>query len=334
MLGSVLRTVAEPLNAAVYFGAPVNSWISSSKQNAATDPVTQRYPHLLDGTVSSRAAYHLKLNGPNLTVNTACSSALVALSLAIETLRADKASIAVVGGVSVDFPQEGYATAADGRSLFSPSGICRPLDAGSDGAVPGDAMTAVVLKRASDARRDGNRIYAVVKGVEVLADGEGRTGYNTPHPTGQVRTIERALRGANVSADQIGYVEMHASGTMMGDAIEFEALRKALGPGRNGGAPTVIASNKGNFGNTMAASGLVSLIKVAFSLHNKVIPPMPSTFTKEPNPLLELGNRFVIPATAMPMRMLEERSERCFAGVTSLGYGGVNVHTVLASATE
>ncbi|KAJ7098559.1 hypothetical protein B0H15DRAFT_797266 [Mycena belliarum] len=273
----------------------------------------------LTPSASAQAAYHLNLQGPNITVNTACSSGLVALAQSVSHLRAKDCDLSVAGGVSIDFPQEGYTT-AEGK-IFSPSGHCRPFDHRADGGVPADGVCAVVLKRLDDAITDQDQIYGVIAGVATGSDGLiDKTELGTPSPRGQFEVIKSAWTKSGVRDPQDVYVELHGSGTAIGDALELEALSLAkLGLGLNGN--WIVGSNKGNIGNCEAASGLASLVKICKSIESGTIPPMLDF--ERPNPIIDPGFPF-----GFANRPVSVSRSHVFA-VSSSGYGGVNAHCVV-----
>ncbi|KAK7033817.1 hypothetical protein R3P38DRAFT_2519696 [Favolaschia claudopus] len=305
-------------NIGLYVGAANTTWHSDQ---AAGDDFHRTHHEILTPSISALTAYHLNLQGPNITLNTACSSGMVAMSVAVEQLRSGSCDIAVTGGVSIAFPQTGYVTAEN--QIFSVSGHCRPFDHRSDGTLPSDAVCALVLRRLDDAVAAGDEIYAVISGVAFGSDGHvGKAGPTVPSPRGQAETIKRAWNDAGISANKLVYAELHGSGTPIGDALELEGLhlaRSALGAGQ---APYTVGSNKGNLGNCEAASGLVSIIKLCKSIQNGVVPPLQS---------FDVVNPFI--NTSLPVKIASE-SVPITAGdvlsVSSTGLGGVNAHCVLS----
>ncbi|KAF8517297.1 amino acid adenylation domain protein [Hysterangium stoloniferum] len=291
----------------------------------ATEPVSgddfqKTHRAILSPSISARTAYHLNLHGPNVTLNTACSSGVVALSLAIDHLRSRQCDISVAGGVSIAFPQDGYITKQG--QIFSPSGHCRPFDSRADGTLPADGVCALVLRRLSDAVRDGDRIYSVISGVAIGSDGRtDKAGYSVPSPRGQSEVIKRAWQNAGIDATRLTYAELHGSGTAIGDALELEGLTLGLSKMGATGVPCAIGSNKGNLGNCEAASGLVSLIKLCKSIQHDLVPPIQSFGSI--NPMINPTLSFKIAAHPTPL------SDSSILSVSSLGLGGVNAHVVL-----
>ncbi|KAL2168434.1 hypothetical protein VTG60DRAFT_7295 [Thermothelomyces hinnuleus] len=290
------------------------------------------YRSLLDPPVGTLAAYKLNLTGPNVTVNAACASSMTALHLALNSLAQGECPQALVGGVSIRYQGEGGYPAAPGRD-FSHTGSCLPLDARADGGLPADGAAAILVRPLSDAISAGDSVYAVIEGHAIGSDGSvAKAGLGVPSAPGLARTVAAAVgRASRVPA----YIEMHASGTPWGDAIEVDALRIALGEklkgaaveeaaaGNRAPAPLMVGSSKGNCGNAEAASGLLSLMKAALSLGKGVVPPLREL--KEANPKCGFD------ATMQPLRepLPLQPSDR--VGLNSMGYGGSNAHFVLAA---
>ena len=255
----------------------------------------------------------------------------MALDQGINAIKAQECETALVGGVSIAFPQVGgYYTSEGG--VFSGSGQCRPLDACCDGSVPSDAVGAVVIKPLETAIKAKDYIYSVIEGQAVGTDGSiDKAGFMVPSATGQANTVLRAMTNSNLSPSQLKYVEMHGSGTPIGDAMEVEGLASALGTLRNQQPASqclnfdiAIGSNKGNCGNAEAASGLVSLIKASLAISKGIIPPLRSW--SAPNPLIDFDAVGLHPLTTHLSLGPEDR-----VGVTALGLGGTNAHCILAS---
>ena len=285
----------------------------------------------LDGTLAdflaTRVAYALDLRGPALTVATACSSSLVALHLAGQSLLLGETDMAVVGGVSVAVPARTGVLWQEG-SIVARNGTCRPFDARASGTVGGDAVVALVLRRFEDAVRDRDFIHAVVRGTAVNNDGSAKVGFTAPSVHGQRRVVRSALAVAGVAPGDVGYVEAHGSGTVIGDPIEVAALTEALAQA----APQSIAlgSIKGSIGHTDAAAGLCGVVKAALCLRERTLVPMPAF--REPDPRLELPRTpFRIPLAIEPWPSRPDGAPR-IALVHSLGMGGTNAHAVLEEA--
>ncbi|MCO5994844.1 type I polyketide synthase [Actinoallomurus rhizosphaericola] len=273
--------------------------------------------------VANRLSYLLDLRGPSMIVDTACSSSLVATHLAVRSLRAGESDLAVAGGVNVLLSplitktfDLGGATAPDGR--------CKPFDASADGMVRAEGCGALVLKRLSDARRDGDRVLAVVRGSAVNSDGRS-TGLVAPNAEAQVAVLRAAYAGLG----RPDYVEAHGTGTLLGDPIEARALGAALGGPDPDGPPVLIGSVKSNLGHLEAAAGVAGLIKVVLALAHRRIPA--SLHYREPNPHIDfdaLGLAVAAEETPWP----ETRDRPALAGVSGFGFGGTNAHVVLEAA--
>ncbi|RAR05690.1 non-ribosomal peptide synthetase [Stemphylium lycopersici] len=304
-------TKGVPNPTGVFIGSAHNTHKDAPSTPPPADSFHARHRTLLDPPISTFTAYKLNLTGPNATLNTACSSALVALQQALSALRAGECPAALVGGVTVAFPQLGGYVTAPGQ-VFSPTGHCRPLDAAADGSVPADAVAAVVVKTLSAARRDNDAVYAVIEGCATGSDGSvDKIGFTVPSSAGQARTVAKAIRSAGVAPEAIRYVELHGSGTSMGDALEVSGLEQALDqvqrPGETSGNVVHVGSNKGAFGNTEAASGMLSLIKMALAVSNGFIPPMPKL--NAPNPMCNFERRL----RPLLSQLKLAHDDRCFA---------------------
>src|SRR6184192_1803707 len=271
------------------------------------------------------------LHGPALSVDAACSSALVAAQQAIVNLRAGQIDLALAGGVYLNLLPDNLVGFSR-IGAISRKGECRPFDAGADGFVMGEGAGVVVLKRLDDAVRDGDRIYAVVKGASANNDGRSE-GPMTPRQGGQLEALRMAYRDAAISPTSIGYLEAHGTATTVGDVVEVGALRQLFdeaGWTAGGGIRTALGSVKANIGHTMSASGIAGLIKTALALHHGKLPPQPGV--AEENAKLELGaGPFFLPRAETPW---ERNGRPRRAGVSSFGFGGTNVHLVLEEAPQ
>jgi acyl transferase domain-containing protein len=277
--------------------------------------------------IAPRLAYHLGLTGPCITVQTACSGSLVAVAQACDALLNRACDIALAGGVSVIFPHKaGYLHQEGG--LLSPDGRVRPFDAAAEGTVFGDGAGIVVLKRLSDALRDGDHIRAVVRGWAVNNDGNKRVGFTAPGLNGQCTVVMSAQQNADVSADNISYVEAHGTGTPLGDCIEVEALTKAFRVSSSRNGFCALGSIKGNIGHTYSSAGILGLIKTVLALEYRTIPR--NVNFQAPNPRISFENSpFYVPTTTREWKSdLHHRQ----AGVSSFGLGGTNAHVVLQEA--
>lgn len=275
--------------------------------------------------LANRLSYWLDLQGPSFSVDTACSAALVAGHLAVNSLRSGESDLAILGAVNLILSPE-TTIALSGLQMMASDGRCKTFDASADGFVRGEGCGAVILKRLEDAQRDGDSIYALIRGSAVNQDGR-TNGLTAPNGLSQQKVINQALRHAGVDATQIGYVETHGTGTAMGDPIEVEALSEVIGKPDNG-LRCALGAVKTNIGHLEAAAGLAGLIKAVLCLHRGFIPPN-LHYTKT-NPHISLdGTRFVVPKEGLDWSAAEEPR---FAGVSSFGFGGTNAHIVLEEA--
>jgi acyl transferase domain-containing protein len=274
--------------------------------------------------LASRVAYKLNLKGPAISLQTACSTSLVAVSLACQSLLTYQSDMMLAGGVSITPKGRLYR---DGF-IFSRDGHCRPFDEKSQGAVFGNGMGVVVLKRLEDALDAGDYIYAVIKGTAVNNDGALKAGYTAPSVTGQMEVIAEAQALGGVAPESIGYVEAHGTGTALGDPIEINALTQAFRSGTNRKSCCAIGSVKGNIGHLDAAAGIAGLIKTALILERKQIPPTLHFQKSNPHLGLEKSPFFI----NTELRDWKEDGSPRRAAVSSFGFGGTNTHVVLEQA--
>ncbi|MBD2464423.1 thioester reductase domain-containing protein [Oscillatoria sp. FACHB-1407] len=275
---------------------------------------------------ANRLSYILNLRGPSAVVETACSSSLVALHFACRSLQSGESNLCLVGGASLMLSPGPFITYSHARMMAS-DGRCKTFDASADGYVRGEGCGVVVLKRLSDALKDGDNILAVVRGTAVNQDGLSN-GLTAPNGPSQQAVIRQALKNAGVSPAQISYVETHGTGTSLGDPIEFKSLKAVLMPDRQPDQPCWLGSLKTNIGHLEAASGIASVIKVVLSLQHQTIPA--HLHLKTLNPYISLDETtFSIPVEAQPW--LSGAAER-LAGVSAFGFGGTNCHVILGEA--
>ncbi|RKH19947.1 acyltransferase domain-containing protein, partial [Corallococcus sp. CA041A] len=274
--------------------------------------------------LATRVSYELDLTGPAMTVQTACSTSLVALHLACQSLLAGECDLALAGGVSIRTPQLGAHRNQEG-GILAPDGRCRPFDVNAAGTAVGNGVGMLVLKRLADAVADRDSIRAIVLGTALNNDGGAKTGFAAPSVQGQAAVIREALSVAGVAPSDVSYVEAHGTATALGDPIEVAALKQVFQgapPGACG-----LGAVKSNFGHLDAAAGVAGVIKTVLSMEHRTLPPT-LHFTK-PHPMLELeGSPFQVVGSTrawegpLPLR----------AGVTALGIGGTNAHVVLQEA--
>ncbi len=277
--------------------------------------------------VATRVANRLNLNGPALSIHTACSTSLVAVAQAWHALASGQCDVALAGGINVAVPQiSGYLHVEGG--MESADGHCRPFDADASGTVFASGGGVVVLRRLEDALAQGDTVYAVIRGVGLNNDGGDKASFTAPSVTGQMGAIRMALDQAGVSARQIGYVEAHGTGTSLGDPIEVAALTRAWREDTADSQYCGIGSLKSNLGHMAAGAGVVGLIKTALSLHHGVIPG--TLHYRRPNPQIDFENtpfRVVAQNTPWP-----RGGESRLAAVSSFGVGGTNAHVVIEEA--
>ena len=272
--------------------------------------------------IGGRLAYWLDLHGPSLTVNTACSSSLMAIHLASRSIRASECDMAIVGGVNLLLKPISTVAAAQ-LQLLAPDGRCKTFDARADGMGRGEGCGVVVLKRLGAAQRDGDRILAVLRGSAVNQDGR-TNGLTSPNGLAQQRVIRRALQDADVAAEEIGYVEAHGTGTALGDPIEVEALAEVFGSRLKKDALCSVGAIKANIGHLEGAAGIAGLIKTVLVLKHGWVPPVAGL--KELNPHL----RPYVSTVDLPRQGKQWVSAvPRLAGVSSFGWSGTNVHVVL-----
>ena len=276
---------------------------------------------------SGRISYALGLRGPSLTLDTACSSALVAVHLAAQSIRSGESEMAFAGAANL-IMQPHVSIAYSQARMLARDGQCKFGDASGDGYVRSEGAAVLVLKPLARAEADGDRIYAVIRGSAIGNDGQGSVSMGTPSQPGQEEVLRAAYRDAGVAPARVGYVEAHGTGTRAGDPVELKAIAAVSGCNRPADQPLFVGSAKTNWGHTEAAAGLAGLTKAALVLHHGRIPP--SLHRSTPNPLLTPAElALIIPneVTAFP------RGEKPgIAGVTALGISGTNAHVVLEEA--
>ena len=278
---------------------------------------------ILMSMLAGRVASRLNLGGANFTVDAACAGSLAAVYVACRELESGAADVVITGGA--DFCQNPfYYFCFDKTHALSPSGHCRAFDRSADGTTLGEGVVALILKRREDAERDGDRIYAAIRGIGASSDGRG-TGLTAPHVKGQVLALERAYEQAGISAAALGLVEGHGTGTVAGDRCEVRALKRVLDAA--GAAPSSVAlgSVKSMIGHTKSAAGAAGLVRAALALHHRVLPA--TLGVEDPNPSVSGGPLYVNTETR-PWLAGKVGSPR-LAAVSAFGFGGTNYHAVL-----
>ncbi|MGE3181309.1 MAG: type I polyketide synthase, partial [Phycisphaerae bacterium] len=282
------------------------------------------FPGLLGNVVAGRIANRLNLHGTNCVVDAACASSLSALHLAMMELQTGRADMMVTGGVDTFNDIFMFMCFAKTQAL-SKTGDAKPFDAKADGTVLGEGIGMLVLKRLSDAERDNDKIYAVIKGLGTSSDGRSQSIY-APRAEGQARCLRNAYADAGVSPASVGMVEAHGTGTKVGDAVEFEALKNVYREASDEKQWAAIGSVKSQIGHAKAAAGVASLVKAVLALQHRVIPP--TIKVDEPNEKLEIDESpFYLATEARPWFTKENKPRR--AGVSSFGFGGSNFHAIV-----
>ncbi|MFE2471210.1 beta-ketoacyl synthase N-terminal-like domain-containing protein, partial [Streptomyces mirabilis] len=329
----LLATMGNRLQRPVWLKALRESGMPESQAQEICDRIADHYvpwqeatfPGLLSNVVAGRIANRFDLHGTNCTTDAACASSLAALSSSMNELALGKADMVITGGVDTLNDILMYMCFSKTPAL-SRSGDCRPFSEGADGTVLGEGLIMFALRRLEDAERDGNKIYAVIRGLGSSSDGKSTAIY-APLPAGQERALRRAYESAGYSPDTVELVEAHGTGTTAGDLAEVTALRTVFGDtGRADQQWCALGSIKSQIGHTKSAAGAAGLLKAALALHHKVLPP--TIKVDQPNPRLELdGSPFYLNTRARPWIASGEHPRR--ASVSSFGFGGSNFHVAL-----
>ena len=279
--------------------------------------------------LATRVSYQFNLRGPSISIQTACSTSLVAVHCACQSLLDHECDMALAGGVTIEIPHGRGYLYREGE-ILSRDGHCRSFDASSGGTVFSSGAGVVVLRRLEDALEDRDTIHAVILGSAVNNDGGRKVGYLAPSVEGQSEVIAEALGVAGVAADTISYVETHGTGTTVGDPIEIKGLTQAFRETTSRKGYCAIGSLKSNVGHLDAAAGVAGLIKSVLALEHRQLPP--SLHFRTPNPLIDFRNSPFYVNTSLADWKSNGTPRR--AGVTSLGIGGTNAHVVLEEAPE
>ncbi|HKL27095.1 MAG TPA: beta-ketoacyl synthase N-terminal-like domain-containing protein, partial [Desulfuromonadales bacterium] len=280
------------------------------------------FPGLLGNVVAGRISRHFDFGGTNCVVDAACGSSLSALNLAALELSAGKADMVISGGIDT-FNDIFMYTCFSKTPALSPSGHARPFDAGADGTTLGEGLGVVILKRLADAERDGDKIYAVIRGIGASSDGRGAAIYE-PNAAGQEKAVRRAYAQADISPETIELIEAHGTGTKVGDAIEIKGLRSVFGEADT--PRCAIGSIKSQIGHTKAAAGSAGMIKACLALYHKTLPP--TIKVERPSPAVTDGRSpFYVNTRTRPWVGSAAHPRR--AGISALGFGGSNYHCLL-----
>ncbi|MBA3251778.1 MAG: SDR family NAD(P)-dependent oxidoreductase, partial [Geodermatophilaceae bacterium] len=314
----------------VYGGTNLSTYLLRMPEQMFADEEISTYEIIMGNekdALTTTVSYLFDLRGPSVAVQTFCSTSLVATHLAVQSLRAGDCELALAGGVSIRVPDRiGHRFAPGG--MESPDGHVRTFDAQAKGSMFGDGAAVVVLKRLSDAVRDGDHIWSVIRGSAMNNDGALKVGYTAPSVVGQARVIADAMADAGISGEDVSYIEAHGTATELGDPIEVAALTRAFGPTAST-QYCPIGSVKTNIGHLDRAAGVTGLIKTSLALRDGVIPP--SLHYTAPNPDIDFEHSpFYVNTTLAPWRTRDGRTP--IAGINSLGMGGTNVHVVVEQA--
>ncbi len=305
-----------------------NNLITNPKDTALSDEF-ESYLFNSPDALTTRAAYKLNLKGPCCTVQTFCSSSLVAVQIACQSLLNYECDIVIAGGVTIVVPQNTGYWYKEGF-IPSPDGHCRPFDADAKGTIFGNGVGVVVLKRYEEALKEGDHIEAIIKGSAKNNDGSLKVSYTAPSVTGQAKVIVEALADAEVDPETISYIETHGTGTALGDPTEIEALTKAFRLKTNMNKFCAIGSVKSNVGHLDAASGVTGLIKTVLALKHRQIPP--SLHFKRSNPNIDFDSTPFYVNTKLTEWTANTFPRR--AGISSFGIGGTNAHVILEEAPK
>ncbi|HVR98967.1 MAG TPA: type I polyketide synthase, partial [Thermoanaerobaculia bacterium] len=311
----------------VFTGAKTNTYLLSLFSNRDFFRTLDSFQIALGNdlaAMATRVSYKFNLRGPSYALHTACSTSLVAVHLACQSLQLDECRMAVAGGAAVNIPyRRGYAYQKGG--ILSPDGSCRTFDEQAQGSNFGNGAGAVLLKRLEDAIADGDHVYALVRGSATNNDGSLKASYTAPGVEGQTDVLIEAMAAAGVDADTISYVEAHGTATDLGDSIEMLALTEAFRASTPRKGFCAVGSIKTNIGHLETAAGVAGLIKTAMALERKVLPP--SLHFQKANPKIDFENSpFYVNAA---LREWEAGDGPRRAGVSSFGIGSTNAHVIL-----
>lgn len=279
-------------------------------------------------SIANRVSYVLNLHGPSMTLDTMCSSSLSAIHVACQDLRLGRTSLAIAGGVNVSIHPNKYLVLSGGQFISS-DGHCQSFGEGGDGYIPGEGVGVAVLKRLSEAKRDGDHIYGVIR-ASVLNHGGKTNGYTVPNPQAQSSAISKALAEAGIDARHVSYIEAHGTGTKLGDPIEIAALSKVFQRYTQEREFCLIGSAKSNIGHCESAAGIAGLTKVLLQMQHRQI--VPSLHSQKLNPHIDFpGSPFVVNQVLRPWEppVVEGRTLPRIAGISSFGAGGSNAHMIV-----
>ncbi len=307
----------------------VREQIYASLESQLPEWTEDSFPGYLGNVIAGRIARELDFNGPNFTVDAACAASLAALFTAVEQLRSGTADLMLVGGADGTNNPFGYMSFAKTHAL-SPRGRSRPFDDSGDGIALGEGIACIVLKRLADAERDGDKIYAVIKGVGTSSDGKNRS-LTAPYPPGQIRAVTRAYEDAQVSPATVSLIEAHGTGTAVGDSAELTTLTQVYAAHTQDRRFVAVGSVKSMIGHTKTLAGVASVIKTALALKHHVLPP--TIGVSKPSTRVDFADSPLYLNTETRPWLEEKDTHPRRAGVSSFGFGGTNFHVVLEEYT-
>lgn len=284
---------------------------------------------IANSAAAGRLCHFLNLKGPSMAVDTACSSSFTALYLAATALRNQQCDMAIVGGIHLSLCPESFVGLTK-ANMLSATGQCSSFDSKADGFVRSEGCGVVIVKRLSDAIRDNNKIYALIKSMVINQNGDG-TGLAAPSTNAQIAMHQATLEHAHLTAGEIDYIETHGTGTTVGDPVEFNAIQSIHQGHHSAQKPLIVGALKSNIGHTISSSGIASLIKVLCSLQNEAIPP--NLHYSNPNNLIDPESiPALLPVEAIPFPKLKNKKR--YIQVSNFSFTGTNVSVILEEAPE
>ncbi|MCT2034409.1 type I polyketide synthase, partial [Dietzia cinnamea] len=302
---------------------------SSDYQVLLTSDSAAASPYAVTGAsnsiISNRISYTFDFRGPSMTLDTACSTSLVAIHEAVNSLRLHESDLVVAGGVNMMLAPAATMGFAKTGAALSPDGRIKAFSSDANGICRAEGGGVFILKRLSEAERDGDEVLAVIKGSAVNSDGRSN-GMTAPNPDAQVSVLRQAYADAGVDPREVDYIEAHGTGTILGDPIEATALGQVLGRGRDADRPTLLGSAKTNFGHMESAAGAAGLAKIILGMQHDAVPP--TINYAGPNPYIDFdAARLSVVTETTPW---PRYSGRAVAGISGFGFGGTNAHVVVA----
>lgn len=317
------------MSVGVFAGSATSTYMLSNLLPSANAelPLNVLYEHARGNDkdyLTTMVSYKFNLFGPSMSINVACSTGLASTALACKSLLDHECDMALAGGVRIELPS-GIGYRYHKGNVLSPEGRCSVFDASAEGTVWSDGAGVVLLKRLEDALADGDFIHATIDGFAINNDGSNKAGYTSPGSQGQQSVLAEALAFAGIEPQQVGYLEAHGTGTVVGDPIEFDALSRVYLPAADGRPYCAIGSLKANFGHMVNAAGMLGLIKTVMVLRHRTFPPQINFERVNPDIALE-GSAFHIPVTPQPW---SHGGHERYAAVSAFGIGGTNTHLIL-----